>query len=153
MTSSDHSGLSGSSPRVRELRRVVSQIATADLPVLIVGESGSGKEAVARAIHAQSARKDAPFVGRFCLAIPASLIESELFGHKRGAFTDARERLIGLFEHAQGRSSFLDEIGDVRVSVQKRPMRGFAKGAHVGGAVIMPRRLTSATSRLRAFAT
>ena len=113
----------GASPRVKELRRQVKQVAAADFPVLILGESGSGKEVVARAIHGLGARSKAPFVGQSCLAIPESLIESELFGSEAGAFTDARERRIGLFEQAQRGTLFLDEIGDIPLSFQKRLLR------------------------------
>lgn len=113
----------GNSPRMRELKAQVAQIANADFPVLILGESGSGKEVVARAIHALSPRKAAPFVGQSCLAIPETLIESELFGFEAGAFTDARERRIGLFEQAEGGSLFLDEVGDIPLSFQKRLLR------------------------------
>jgi two-component system, NtrC family, response regulator HydG len=113
----------GSSPRMRALRQQVAQVAASDHPVLILGESGSGKEVVARAIHAASARHEAPFVGQSCLAIPETLIESELFGYEPGAFTDARERRIGLFEQAEGGTLFLDEIGDIPLAFQKRLLR------------------------------
>ncbi|MBE7491571.1 MAG: sigma-54-dependent Fis family transcriptional regulator [Planctomycetes bacterium] len=115
--------LVGNSPRMRELKVQIAQIANADFPVLILGESGSGKEVVARAIHSLSPRAAAPFVGQSCLAIPETLIESELFGHEAGAFTDAHERRIGLFEQAQGGSLFLDEIGDIPLGFQKRLLR------------------------------
>lgn len=113
----------GNSPRMRELKQQVTQVAAAEFPVLILGESGAGKEVVARAIHALSPRRDAPFVGQSCLAIPEALIESELFGFEAGAFTDARERRIGLFEQAEGGTIFLDEIGDIPLSFQKRLLR------------------------------
>jgi DNA-binding NtrC family response regulator len=108
---------------MRELKAQIAQVANADFPVLILGESGSGKEVVARAIHNLSPRKAAPFVGQSCLAIPESLIESELFGAEAGAYTDARERRVGLFEQAEGGSVFLDEIGDIPISFQKRLLR------------------------------
>ncbi|MCB9894978.1 MAG: sigma-54-dependent Fis family transcriptional regulator [Planctomycetes bacterium] len=113
----------GNSPRMRELKQHVLQVAQADYPVLILGESGAGKEVVARAIHALSPRRDAPFVGQSCLAIPEPLIESELFGYEPGAFTDARESRAGLFEQAEGGTLFLDEIGDIPLSFQKRLLR------------------------------
>lgn len=113
----------GNSPRMRELRQQVTQVAGAEFPVLILGESGAGKEVVARTIHALSSRREAPFVGQSCLAIPEALIESELFGFEAGAFTDARERRIGLFEQAEGGTLFLDEIGDIPLSFQKRLLR------------------------------
>lgn len=113
----------GPSPRMRELKSEVRQVAGAEFPVMILGESGSGKEVAARAIHNLSKRRDGPFVGQSCLAIPESLIESELFGYEPGAFTDARERRIGLFEQAEGGTLFLDEIGDIPLSFQKRLLR------------------------------
>jgi transcriptional regulator with PAS, ATPase and Fis domain len=113
----------GNSPRMRELKAHLMQVAQAEHPVLILGESGAGKEVVARTIHALSARRDAPFVGQSCLAIPEPLIESELFGYEPGAFTDARESKPGLFEQADGGTLFLDEIGDIPLSFQKRLLR------------------------------
>lgn len=113
----------GNSPRMRELKQQILQVSQAEFPVMILGESGAGKEVVARAIHALSSRRDEPFVGQSCLAIPEALIESELFGHEPGAFTDARESRPGLFEQAQGGTIFLDEIGDIPLSFQKRLLR------------------------------
>jgi DNA-binding NtrC family response regulator len=113
----------GNSPRMRELKQQITSVANAEFPVLILGESGAGKEVVARAIHALGPRSTAPFVGQSCLAIPESLIESELFGFEAGAFTDARELRIGLFEQAEGGTLFLDEIGDIPLSFQKRLLR------------------------------
>jgi transcriptional regulator with PAS, ATPase and Fis domain len=113
----------GNSARMRELKQQILQMASADFPVLILGESGAGKEVVARAIHALSSRRDLPFVGQSCLAIPEPLIESELFGYEPGAFTDARESRQGLFEQAEGGTLFLDEIGDIPLSFQKRLLR------------------------------
>ncbi|MCA8911668.1 MAG: sigma-54-dependent Fis family transcriptional regulator, partial [Planctomycetes bacterium] len=113
----------GNSPRMRELKQTILQVAQAEFPALILGESGAGKEVVARAIHNLSARRDAPFVGQSCLAIPEALIESELFGYEPGAFTDARESRPGLFEQAEGGTLFLDEIGDIPLSFQKRLLR------------------------------
>jgi DNA-binding NtrC family response regulator len=113
----------GTSPRMRELKQQILQVASAEYPVLILGESGAGKEVVARAIHAISNRRDSPFVGQSCLAIPEPLIESELFGYEPGAFTDARESRQGLFEQAEGGTLFLDEIGDIPLSFQKRLLR------------------------------
>jgi two-component system response regulator AtoC len=113
----------GNSPRMRELKQQILQVSQAEFPVMILGESGAGKEVVARTIHALSARRDQPFVGQSCLAIPEALIESELFGHEPGAFTDAREGRPGLFEQAAGGTIFLDEIGDIPLSFQKRLLR------------------------------
>lgn len=113
----------GNSPRMRELKQQILQVSQAEFPVMILGESGAGKEVVARAIHTLSARRDHPFVGQSCLAIPEALIESELFGYEPGAFTDARESHPGLFEQAEGGTIFLDEIGDIPLSFQKRLLR------------------------------
>jgi DNA-binding NtrC family response regulator len=140
----------GDAPRMRELKRELSQVARSDFPALILGESGSGKEVAARVIHALSARRDGPFVGQSCLAIPETLIESELFGHEAGAFTDAHERRIGLFEQADGGSLFLDEVGDIPLSFQKRLLRVLQEGEvrRLGGteAISVNVRIISATN-------
>jgi two-component system, NtrC family, response regulator AtoC len=130
----------GNSPRMRELKQQILQVASAEYPVLILGESGAGKEVVARAIHAISNRRDAPFVGQSCLAIPEPLIESELFGYEPGAFTDARESRQGLFEQAEGGTLFLDEIGDIPLSFQKRLLRVLQEREvrRLGGTVAIP---------------
>jgi transcriptional regulator with PAS, ATPase and Fis domain len=130
----------GNSARMRELKQQIMQMAAADFPVLILGESGAGKEVVARAIHALSSRRDAPFVGQSCLAIPEALIESELFGYEPGAFTDARESRQGLFEQAEGGTLFLDEIGDIPLSFQKRLLRVLQEREvrRLGGTVAIP---------------
>ena len=113
----------GTSPRMRELKAQIQQVSQADFPVMILGESGAGKEVVARAIHALSPRRERPFVGQSCLAIPETLIESELFGYEPGAFTGAQESRPGLFEQADTGTLFLDEIGDIPLSFQKRLLR------------------------------
>ena len=100
----------GQSPAFRETVRLVARMAACDAPVLIEGETGTGKELAARGIHYQSARKDRPFIPVNCGAIPDSLIESELFGHRKGAFTDAKENQPGLVTLAEGGSLFLDEV-------------------------------------------
>lgn len=115
--------LKGRSQAIAQLRRDVAKVAAAAAPVLIWGESGSGKELTARAIHDQSARRDGPFVPINCGAIPASLIQSELFGHERGAFTGAAREKRGLIESAAGGTVFLDEIGDLPMELQSNLLR------------------------------
>jgi transcriptional regulator with GAF, ATPase, and Fis domain len=101
----------------------VEQVAVRDTTVLITGESGTGKELIARQIHDRSARKNGPFVAINCAAIPETLIESELFGHEKGAFTHAVDRRIGHFELANGGTLFLDEIGELSLGVQVKMLR------------------------------
>ena len=113
----------GSSIKAVALRAVVSQVARVDVSVLVTGASGSGKEVVARSIHAASARHGGPFVALNCAAIPRDLIESELFGHARGAFTGAIEARIGRVEEAHGGTLFLDEIGDMPADMQAKLLR------------------------------
>ncbi len=113
----------GSSPAVAELDRLMRQVADFDSTVLITGESGTGKELVARRIHELSGRSDRPFIPLNCCAIPRELLESELFGHEKGAFTGALSRRIGRFELAEGGTLFLDEIGDMSVDMQVKLLR------------------------------
>lgn len=113
----------GESPLMQHVREQIRRIAEADATVLIEGESGTGKELVAHAIHAEGKRRNGPFVIVDCGAIPSSLIESEFFGHEKGAFTDARERRIGKFEHAHGGSIFLDEVSELPVEAQTKLLR------------------------------
>jgi two-component system nitrogen regulation response regulator NtrX len=113
----------GTSMVVREIRELVKQAAETDARILITGENGSGKEVIARAIHQCSARADNPFVDVNCAAIPETLIESELFGHEKGAFTDAVSTRKGRFEIAHGGTLFLDEIGDMSLSAQAKVLR------------------------------
>ncbi|HEX5344827.1 MAG TPA: sigma-54 dependent transcriptional regulator, partial [Duganella sp.] len=108
---------------ILRLRRQIVKVASASAPVLIWGESGSGKELAAQAVHAHSARRKGPFVPINCGAIPAALIQSELFGHERGAFTGAARDKRGLIESAQGGSIFLDEIGDLPMELQANLLR------------------------------
>ena len=115
--------LLGRSGAMREVFRTVRRVASSTATVLIRGESGTGKELVAHAIHELSPRAAGPFVALNCAAMPAALIESELFGHERGAFTDARERRVGRFESASGGTLFLDEIGELEPGVQAKFLR------------------------------
>jgi Nif-specific regulatory protein len=115
--------LLGESPALQQLRATVPRVAGTDLAVLILGENGVGKEVVAQSIHYQSPRRDRPFVAVNCAAIAETLLESELFGHEQGAFTDARESRQGKFELASGGTLFLDEIGDMSPAGQAKLLR------------------------------
>lgn len=129
-----HSLLGHSKP-MREVFRLVGQVAGTDLNVLITGQTGTGKELVARALHTESARSKHPFIALNTAAIPAELLESELFGHEAGAFTGAQRRTTGRFEQAEGGTLFLDEIGDMPLALQTRLLRVLAGGEfyRVGG--------------------
>ena len=118
----------GDSPAIAALRERIARAAATDARVLIVGESGTGKELVASALHRQSARAHRPFIKINCAAIPDNLIEDELFGHARGAFTDAKVAKPGLFEEADGGTLFLDEIGDMEYPLQSRLLRVLEDG-------------------------
>ena len=113
----------GDSPPMRELRAMIARVAPSDARVLISGESGTGKELVAGAIHAESARAERPFVRVNCAAIPRDLVESEMFGHERGAFTGATERRLGRFELAHTGTLLLDEVGDLGPEAQAKLLR------------------------------
>jgi sigma-54 dependent transcriptional regulator, flagellar regulatory protein len=115
--------LAGESPVMRHIRRMVAKVAPHDTTVLITGESGTGKEVIAQQIHAQSPRAGQPFVAINCGAIPAELLESELFGHEKGAFTGAITQRKGRFEMAEGGTLFLDEIGDMPLPMQVKLLR------------------------------
>ena len=113
----------GKSPAIQEIFDVIDRVASAQSNILINGESGTGKEVVAKAIHNQSPRAKKPFIAINCTAIPENLLESELFGHAKGAFTGAHERKKGLFEEAEGGTLFLDEIGDLDMALQAKLLR------------------------------
>ena len=119
----DSHGLVGRAPAMQAVYRTIARLASNDLAVLILGESGTGKEVVARAIHATGLRRGGPFVAINMAAIPRELIEAELFGHEKGAFTGAHSRSAGRFEQAAGGTLFLDEIGDMPLEAQTRLLR------------------------------
>ncbi|MDA5193815.1 nitrogen regulation protein NR(I) [Govanella unica] len=131
----DDMPLVGRSPAMQEVYRVLARLMPTDLTVMITGESGTGKELVSRALHDFGKRRNAPFVAVNMAAIPRELIESELFGHEKGAFTGASERSSGRFEQAQGGTLFLDEIGDMPIEAQTRLLRVLQQGEYmtVGG--------------------
>ncbi|GAB3049424.1 sigma-54 dependent transcriptional regulator [Stenotrophomonas tumulicola] len=116
-------GPTGTGPAVTALRQMIEQVAAFDTTVLVLGESGTGKEVVSRAIHQRSPRRDGPFVAINCGAIPADLLESELFGHEKGAFTGALSARKGRFEMAEGGTLLLDEIGDMSLPMQVKLLR------------------------------
>ncbi len=127
--------LIGRSPAMQEIYRVLARLMATDLTVTIFGESGTGKELVAKALHDYGKRRAAPFIALNMAAIPKELIESELFGHEKGAFTGAAERYAGRFEQASGGTLFLDEIGDMPLEAQTRLLRVLQEGEYtrVGG--------------------
>ena len=127
--------LIGRSPAMQEIYRVLARLTQADLTVMISGESGTGKELVARVLHDYGKRRHGPFVAINMAAIPRELIESELFGHEKGAFTGAQARTQGRFEQAEGGTLFLDEIGDMPLEAQTRLLRVLQQGEYttVGG--------------------
>ncbi|BDV41408.1 sigma-54-dependent Fis family transcriptional regulator [Geotalea uraniireducens] len=141
----------GEHPKMKEVYRIIAKIAPTNSTVLIYGESGTGKELVARAIHDGSPRKKRPFFAINCAAIPENLMESELFGHEKGAFTGANSREIGIFEAANDGTVFLDEIGEMSVAMQAKLLRAIQSKEirRVGGKVNIPIdvRIISATNR------
>ncbi|HWD48511.1 MAG TPA: nitrogen regulation protein NR(I) [Rhizomicrobium sp.] len=150
-TGDDSLPLIGRSPAMQEIYRVIARLTQTDLTVMIVGESGTGKELVARALHDYGRRRRGPFVAVNMAAIPKELVESELFGHERGAFTGATNRGIGRFEQAEGGTLFLDEIGDMPLEAQTRLLRVLQQGEYttVGGRVPIHTdvRIIAATNR------
>ena len=141
----------GESPVMKQLFTAIEKVAPTKGRVLITGESGTGKDLIARAIHRQSERADQPFVMLNCAAIPAELIESELFGHERGAFTGAQARKKGMFEAADGGTLFLDEIGDMSLGAQAKVLRALESGEiiRVGGerSIAVDVRVLAATNK------
>ena len=141
----------GTSPQMMGVVKAVARAATSDATVLVLGESGTGKEMVARVLHARSRRSRGPFVAINCAAIPENLLESELFGHEKGAFTGAIGRRIGRFERAHGGTLFLDEIGDMSMALQSKILRAIQEREveRVGGGnpVSIDVRIVAATNR------
>jgi two-component system nitrogen regulation response regulator NtrX len=141
----------GDSPAMNHLREIIARVAPTDARVLVTGENGTGKEVVARQIFELSNRAQAPFVEVNCAAIPPELIESELFGHEKGAFTSALKQHIGKFEQADGGTLFLDEIGDMSLSAQTKVLRALQENeiTRVGGdkAIKVNVRVIAATNK------
>jgi DNA-binding NtrC family response regulator len=144
-------GIIGNSPQILEIQTMISKVAPSDARVLITGPNGSGKELVARSLHDQSNRNKAPFIEVNCAAIPSELIESELFGHEKGAFTSAVKDKKGKFELASGGTLFLDEIGDMSPSAQAKVLRALQENViqRVGGEkdIKVDCRIISATNK------
>ena len=147
----EFSALIGRHPRMQELYKAIGRIAGSDVTVLLRGESGTGKELVARAVHHYGRRSGRAFVAVSCAAIPGTLLESEMFGHERGAFTDAKERRLGKFELAHGGTLYLDEIGDMPVELQTKLLRALQERTieRVGGheSIRVDVRVIAATNR------
>ena len=143
--------LIGASPAMQQVYQTIDQVSATDATVLITGESGTGKEVVAREIHNRSKRKAGPFIAINCAAVPEALLESELFGHAKGAFTDAKTSRQGLFQQASGGTLFLDEIGEMSLALQPKLLRALQerKVRPVGAEneVAIDVRLVTATNR------
>ncbi|HEY4176730.1 MAG TPA: sigma-54 dependent transcriptional regulator [Kofleriaceae bacterium] len=143
--------LIGDSPKMGELFALLGKVAASSAPVLITGESGTGKELVANAVHRASPRANGPFIAVNCAAMPAALLESELFGHEKGAFTDARQAKEGLFLAANGGTIFLDEVGELPLEMQPKLLRALQehKARPVGATkeVAFDARVITATNR------
>jgi DNA-binding NtrC family response regulator len=142
----------GQSKRMQEVYHLIELVSPSNAPVLVYGESGTGKELAARTIHEQSERRSRPFVAINCAAIPETLIESELFGHERGAFTGANERRIGCFELADGGTLLLDEVAEMDIATQAKLLRVLEEGSfrRVGGKteITVDVRVIAATNRI-----
>ena len=152
ITTVHHGGeMIGQSRTLQEILRHVEQVAPTDATVLIQGETGTGKELIARAIHHRSPHRERPLVKVNCATLPAGLIESELFGHEKGAFTGAVARKIGRFELADGGTIFLDEIGELPLELQAKLLRVLQEGEfeRVGGShtITVNVRVIAATNR------
>ena len=143
--------LIGRHPRMQEVYKTIGRIAGSDVTVLLRGDSGTGKELVARAIHHYSRRAGRPFIAVSCAAIPGTLLETELFGHERGAFTDAKERRLGKLELAHGGTFYLDEVGDMPMDLQTKMLRALQERTieRVGGneSIHIDVRVLAATNR------
>jgi two-component system response regulator AtoC len=150
-TQSNHQMLIGSSPQMAEVRELIERVADTDVTILVRGESGTGKELVARAVYASSLRRDKPFVKVNCAALPTELLESELFGFERGAFTGAIQQKPGKFEFANHGTMFLDEIGDMSAPLQAKLLQVLQDGefSRLGGKhdVHVDVRVIAATNR------
>lgn len=151
-----YGGLIGKAPAMRELYQRLGQVAATDAPVLVSGESGTGKELVARTLHDLSPRRDGPFLALNCAAIPPTLMESEILGHEKGAFTNAVERRLGCFEQSDGGTLFLDEITEMAPEVQAKFLRVLEEGQvrRIGASNSVPVsvRVVTATNRSPAAA-
>ncbi|MFL5354820.1 sigma-54-dependent transcriptional regulator [Archangium sp.] len=144
-------GVVGESPALRRVYELIDRVADSDASVLVTGESGTGKEVAARALHARSRRNPGPFVAINCAAMPEALLESELFGHAKGAFTDAKAARTGLFIKASGGTLFLDEVGEMPLALQPKLLRALQERTvrPVGGDTELPfdARIVAATNR------